>query len=140
MFRFLCMGLLSLLSASSFCQHTQLSLSDDFTIAERDYKDETVANSVFHNNFFYTATNPGIGGNNKWLFTKLYDLKYAITIAKFDKNMKKISETKLENGSKVFGPLQPKLLLLNDKLCLAYFQSCLLYTSPSPRDGLLSRM
>jgi hypothetical protein len=124
MIRFLFLGVLILLSANSFCQRTQPNLSDDFKIAENDeYKDQTVANSVFHNNFFYTATNSGIGGNNKWLFTKLYDLKYAITIAKFDKNMKKISETKLENGSKVFGPLQPKLLLLNDKLCLAYFQS-----------------
>jgi hypothetical protein len=113
-----------LLSASSFCQHGQLNLSDDFKISENDdYKDQTVANSVFHDNFFYTVTNSGIGGNYKWLFTKLYDMKYAITLAKFDRSMKKISELTLENGSKVFGPLQPKLLLIAHKLCLAYFRS-----------------
>lgn len=123
MIRFLFFAVLSLFSAKSFCQHTQLNLSDEFKISENDYKDQTVANSVFHNNCFYTATNSGIGGNNKWLFTKLYDMKYAITIARFDKNMQKISETQLENGSKAFGPLQPRLLLINNKLCLAYFQS-----------------
>ncbi|RNI40115.1 hypothetical protein EFY79_02125 [Hanamia caeni] len=124
MIRFLFLAVLSFSSAKSFCQHTQLNFSDEFKIAENDdYKDQTVANSVFLNNLFYTATNSGIGGNNKWLFTKLYDMKYAITIASFDKNMKKIRETQLENGSKVFGPLQPRLLLINNKLCLAYFQS-----------------
>jgi hypothetical protein len=124
MIKFFFAGLLALLSTNSFCQHAQLNFSDDFKISENDdYKDQTVANSVFNDNFFYTATNSGIGGNYKWLFTKLYDMKYAITISKFDKNMQKISETQLENGSKVFGPLQPKLLLINDKLCLAYFQS-----------------
>jgi hypothetical protein len=124
MIRFLFLAVLSLFSAKSFCQHTQLNLSDEFKIAENDdYKDQTVANSVFHNNLFYTATNSGIGGNYKWMFTKLYDMKYAITIASFDKNMRKISENQLENGSKVFGPLQPRLLLINNKLCLAYFQS-----------------
>ena len=29
---------------------------------------------------------------------------------------------------------------LADKLHINYYDSCLLYTSPSPRDGLLSRM
>lgn len=113
-----------LFSASSFGQHGQVNLSDEFKILENDdYKDQIVANSVFHGNFFYTTTNSGIGGHYKWLFTKLYDMKYAITLAKFDKSMEKISELTLENGSKVFGPLQPKLLLINDKLCLVYFRS-----------------
>lgn len=113
-----------LFSASSFGQHGQANLSDEFKISENDdYKDQIVANSVFHDKFFYTATNSGIGGHNKWLFTKLYDMKYAITLAKFDKGMKKISQLTLENGNKVFGPLQPKLLLINNKLCLAYFRS-----------------
>jgi len=89
MIRFLFLAALSLFSAKSFCQHTQLNFSDEFKIAENDdYKDQTVANSVFLNNLFYTATNSGIGGNNKWLFTKLYDMKYAITIASFDKHEK----------------------------------------------------
>ena len=124
MIRLLFLGIISLLSFNSFCQRSHLNVSEDFKISENDdYKDQTVANAVFHNNSFYSATNSGIGGNSKWLFTKLYDLKYAITITSFDKNMQKIGENKLENGNKMFGPLQPKLLLINNKLCLAYFQN-----------------
>lgn len=78
-----------LFSASSFGQHGQANLSDEFKISENDdYKDQIVANSVFHDKFFYTATNSGIGGHNKWLFTKLYDMKYAITLAKFERHEK----------------------------------------------------
>ena len=33
-----------------------------------------------------------------------------------------------------------KALLPNDQRRMAFLTSCLLYTSPSPRDGLLSRM
>jgi hypothetical protein len=106
-----------------FCQRSHITLSDDFKIAEKGYKDQTVTHSVYHNNFFYTATNSGIGGNYKWAFTKLYDMKYAVTISKFDRNMNQVKEYELENGEKQFGPLQPELILLNNKLCLAYFQS-----------------
>jgi len=106
-----------------FCQHSQISISDDFKIAEKEYKDQTVTHSIYHNNFFYTATNSGIGSNYKWAFTKLYDLKYAVTISKFDRNMKKTGEYELEKGEKQFGPLEPELILLNNKLCLAYFQA-----------------
>jgi len=108
---------------SPFCQRSQLILSADFKIAEKDYKDQTVTHSIYHNNCFYTATNSGIGSNYKWAFTKLYDLKYAVTISKFDKDMNKIKEFALDNGEKTFGPLAPELLLLNNKLCLVYFQS-----------------
>lgn len=94
-----------LLSASSFCQHGQLNLSDDFKISENDdYKDQTVANSVFHDNFFYTATNSGIGSHYKWLFTKLYDMKYAITLAKFDRSMKKISDLPWKMEARYLAP------------------------------------
>lgn len=38
-----------LFSASSFGQHGQANLSDEFKISENDdYKDQIVANSVFH--------------------------------------------------------------------------------------------
>jgi hypothetical protein len=50
-------------------------------------------------------------------------MKYAVTISMFDKNMNKVKEIVLGNGEKIYGPLAPKLILLNDKLCLAYFQS-----------------
>ena len=114
---------LCLFTLNSFCQHSQVTLSEDFKIAEKEYKDQTVTHSVYHNNSFYTATNSGIGNNYKWAFTKLYDLKYAVTISKFDKNMNKIKDLELENGEKLFGPLEPELIILNNKLCLVYFQS-----------------
>ncbi len=110
------------LSLNLYCQHAQITFSDDFKIAEKEYKDQTVAHSVYHKNSFYTATNSGVS-MGKWLFTKLYDVKFAITIAKFDRSMNKIKEIELENGSKSFGPLMPELLLLNNQLFLAYFQS-----------------
>ena len=36
--------------------------------------------------------------------------------------------------------LIPKLNEFNLNLCSGWYGACLLYTSPSPRDGLLSRM
>ncbi len=113
----------SLVSVSTFSQHSQLNISDDFKIVEKEYQDETVAHAVYHDNCFFTATNSGIGSNYKWAFTKLYDLKYAITVSKYDKNMNKIKDLVLENGEKTFGPLLPQMLLLNNKLCLVFFQS-----------------
>src|SRR6185295_13312507 len=120
--KILSVSLLSYFSLTSFCQHSQLTLSDDFKIAEKDYKDQTVTHSIYYNNSFYTATNSGIGGNYKWAFTKLYDLKYAVTVSKFDRNMNKVKDFELEKGEKIFGPLIPELILLNNKLCLVYFQ------------------
>jgi len=121
--KYLSVFLLSFFSLTTFCQHSHITVSDDFKIAEKEYKDQTVTHSIYHNNFFYTATNSGIGSNYKWAFTKLYDLKYAVTISKFDRNMKKVGEYELEKGEKQFGPLEPELILLNNRLCLAYFQS-----------------
>lgn len=121
--KFITVSLLSFFSLSSFCQHSQITVSDDFKIAEKEYKNQTVTHSIYHNNYFFAATNSGIGDNYKWLFTKLYDLKYAVTISKFDKGMNKVKEFELANGEKQFGPLEPQLVLVNNKLCLAYFQS-----------------
>ena len=111
-----------LVQSAAVCQQSHLSVSEDFKIAEKDYQGQTVTHSVFHNDFFYTATNSGIGANYKWAFTKLYDLKYSVTVAKYDKNMGKVKEYLLENGQQKYGPLVPQLLLLNNRLALAYFQ------------------
>ena len=50
---------LCLFTLNSFCQHSQVTLSEDFKIAEKEYKDQTITHSVYHNNSFYTATNSG---------------------------------------------------------------------------------
>lgn len=82
-----------------------------------------MTHSIFHNKSFYTVTNSGIGGNYKWAFTKLYDIKFGVSISKYDRDMNEIGRFDLENGEKLFGPLEPELFLLNNRLCLAYFQN-----------------
>lgn len=115
--------LLFLLCTSKlFSQHGNLTLSNDFKVAESQYKHETVSNSVYYNSNFYTVTNSAISGG-KWLFTKLYDVKFSITISQFDKDMNMIREVVLENGDKNFGPLIPKLISFHDKLYLTYFKA-----------------
>lgn len=115
--------LLMFFSLSCFCQHARLRISDDFNVSENGRKDQTVSHSVYHDNYFFTCANSGIGGNYKWAFTKLYDLKFAITISKFDEKMNQVKTFDLENGEKEFGPLEPRLLLINNNLYLAYFKS-----------------
>ena len=123
MIRSIAIGLLVSISSAAFCQHAKMTVSDDFKTSEKGYTDQTITHSIFHNNFFYTATNSGIGGNNKGAFTKLYDLKYIVSISKFDKNEQKLKEVQLQNGERIFGPLAPELILLNNKLCLVYFKT-----------------
>jgi len=107
----------------SFSQHAKVTISEDFKISGKGHKEQTVDHAVFHDGFFYTVTNSGIGKSYKWLFTKLYDLKYSVTISKYDKNMNLISEFEPENGANSFGPLYPELVLLNNKLMLGYFKA-----------------
>ena len=121
--RFFSLCLFVSISFSAFCQHSKMTVSNDFKTSEKGYTDQTVTHSIYHNDCFYTATNSGIGGNYKWAFTKLYDMKYIVTISKFDKNEQKLKDVELENGGRVFGPLAPKLILLNNWLCLVYFKT-----------------
>jgi len=113
----------SLFVSNSFSQHAHLDLSDEFHVSGKEHKDQTIAHSIYYDNYFYTATNSGIGGHYKWAFSKLYDMKFGVSVAKFDRMMNKVAELDLRNGDKVFGPLEPQLILLNNKLILAYFQS-----------------
>ena len=39
-----------------------------------------------------------------------------------------------------YNPIRDSLVISSFQLFLRYYNTCLLYTSPSPRDGLLSRM
>lgn len=105
---------------NSFCQHSQLSISDDFKIAEKESRNQTVTHSIYHHNSFYTVANSGSGLHS--VFVKLYDAKFAIAISKFDRNMNEIKKFELEKGEKKFGPLVPELFLLNNQPCVAYFQ------------------
>ncbi len=107
--------------STALCQRSHLTISNDFNVVEKQYQGQTISNAVYHNNFFYTVTNSQFSAK-KWLFTKLYDLTYTMTVAKYDKNMNKIREYVIANGEKKFGPLIPQLILVNDKLALAYFQ------------------
>ncbi len=109
-------------STSLFSQHSSVSISDDFKIKEGLNKDQTVTHSIYYNNNFYTVTNSAAGGN-KWIFSKLYDITYAVTLSRFDKDMKPIGQIELENGKKNFGPLVPSMLCFNNKLYLAYFKA-----------------
>lgn len=107
---------------SSFGQRAQVSFSNDFKIGENEYKDQTVSHSVYHHSNFYTVTNSGVGAG-KWLFSKLYDVKFSVTLARYDVNMNKLKEVNLENGAKIFGPLIPKIVFFNNKIFLAYYKA-----------------
>src|SRR5580704_11774257 len=109
-------------SSNLFSQHSTLAVSNDFKVAESEYKHQTITHSVYFNNNFYTVTNSAVSGA-KWLFTKLYDVKFSVTVSQFDKDMNPVKELVLENGEKNFGPLMPKLLMFNNKLYVAYFKA-----------------
>jgi hypothetical protein len=109
-------------SSNLFSQHSTLTLSNEFKVAESEYKHQTVTHSVYFNNNFYTVTNSAVSGG-KWLFSKLYDVKFSVTVSKFDKDMNTVKEVVLENGEKNYGPMLPKLLTFNNKLYVAYFKA-----------------
>lgn len=109
-------------TAQLFGQHASVSISNDFTVKENGFKDQSVTHSIYYNDNFYTVTNSGTSGA-KWLFTKLYDVKYGVTVTRFDKDMKTVGQVELENGAKTFGPLQPSMLCFNNRLFVAYFKA-----------------
>jgi hypothetical protein len=115
-------GIFLLCSSSLFSQHSTLTLSNEFKVAESEYKHQTITHSLYFNNNFFSVTNSAVGGG-KWLFTKLYDVKFSVTVSKFDKDMNTVKEVVLENGEKNYGPLLPTLLMFNNKLYVAYFKA-----------------
>ncbi len=115
-------AILLLFSSNLFSQHSTITVSNEFKIAESPYKHQTVTHSVYLNNNFYSVTNSAVSGG-KWLFTKLYDVKFSVTVSRFDKDMNTIKEVVLENGEKNFGPLLPKMLTFNNKLYVVYFKA-----------------
>src|SRR6478735_9123728 len=96
-----CIFFLFLCSFNSFSQHSQITMSDEFKVVENDFRHRTVSHSVFHNNSFYTVNNSAFS-RAKWLFTKLYDVKFSITLSKFDDKMNTIKEFEIEKGERLF--------------------------------------
>jgi hypothetical protein len=111
-----------LCSPRLFSQHSSVSISNEFKVKENGFKDQTLTHSIYYNDNFYTVTNSGTSGA-KWLFTKLYDVAYSVTVTRYDKDMKKVGEVELEDGKRNFGPLQPSMLCFSNKLYLAYFKA-----------------
>ncbi|HEV2354603.1 MAG TPA: hypothetical protein VGR89_10185, partial [Puia sp.] len=105
-----------------FAQHVALRISSDFKVKEATLRNQTVTHSIYYNDNFYTVTNSG-GGVGKWLFTKLYDMKYIVTLSRFDRDMKEIGKVELDNGERDFGPLMPSMICFNNGLYLAYFKT-----------------
>lgn len=106
----------------AFSQHSQVSYSKEFKVVERDYRDQTVSHSIAVDNSFYTVNHSAIP-KGKWLFTKLYDVHFGVTISKYDNNMSLVKEYEIEKGADDFGPIEPELLLFNKQLHVAYFKA-----------------
>ena len=69
-----------------------------------------------------------------WNFSTAYftSSRYEVASEDMSQFLKDVSETATENDVHIFSQYNE----INNK----YLSTCLLYTSPSPRDGLLSRM
>jgi hypothetical protein len=120
--RFLLVLFASTIAIFTYAQHATLNLSNEFKIEGMEYKNQTVPNAVHYHDGFYSVSNGAVSAG-KWLFTKLYDVKVAATVSRFDQNMNLVKENKLANGEKAYGPLLPRMLLFADKLVLVYFQA-----------------
>jgi hypothetical protein len=53
---------------------------------------------------------------------KLDKIKYGVTLLKYDKDLKVVKEVKLENGERVYGPFEPMIKKINDKIFFLYYQ------------------
>lgn len=119
--RIITLALLLIACIPTMSQRSQIRLSEEFKIKETEYKDQVIGNSVFVNDKFFTATNSSASGG-KWMFTKLYDVHFSITLASYDRNLKLLKEVELEGGERNFGPVFPDLVLFGNQLVLAYFK------------------
>lgn len=117
--------LLWVITPSLFAQQSILSMSDDFKVKDKGLKDQSISNMVHVDDFFYSVSNSAVSGSAKmkYVFAKLYDVEYGITIAKFDKNMNVVKQLELEDGKKEFGPVNPDIFLFNHTPYIAYFKS-----------------
>ena len=53
---------------------------------------------------------------------KLSKMKYSVKLVKYDKNLKVDKEVKLADGERVYGPFEPMLKTIDDKLYFLYYQ------------------
>lgn len=115
--------LLTILALNVFSQSFKVSFSDEFKIVEKFNRDKVFKSAIFLNNYIYSAVNPHVGGNGKWLFTRLFDATYSLQVLKYDKNMNLIKQVDLENGAKSFAPKDPVLIDFSGTLLLAYYKT-----------------
>lgn len=113
--------LLLIVIAPVFAQTSKVNLSEEFRIKESDLKNQVFSNAVFLNDKFFTVSNSAVSGG-KWMFTKLYDIHFSITLSSYDRNLKTLKELELEGGERNFGPISPDLVLFGNQLILAYFK------------------
>lgn len=63
------------------------------------------------------------GGKAQFGYTyKLNKTKFSAKLLKYDKNLKVTKEVKLANGERVYGPFEPMLKIINDKIFFLYYQ------------------
>ncbi len=110
------------LFTSSYSQLFKASLSEEFKITEKIGKNHVVSNAVSFKGSFYSIYMEKSTGASKWLFTKIYDIRNALEISKYDRNMKLKTEVNVEKGAKNFAILEPELIHFNDQLLVGYFK------------------
>ncbi len=114
--------LFTLVFTAGYSQHFKVSSSAEFKVTERLNKNHVISNSMsFRGSLYSIYMNKSTGGS-KWLFTKVFDIKNAFEIAKYDINMNLVRENKVENGEKNFANINPELIHFNDRLLVGYFK------------------
>ncbi|MBI5372861.1 MAG: hypothetical protein HZA79_12635 [Sphingobacteriales bacterium] len=108
--------------AAGYGQHFKVSSSAEFKITERLNKNHVISNSMSFRGSLYSIYMNKSTGASKWLFTKVFDIKNAFEIAKYDINMNLVKESKVENGEKNFANINPELIHFNDQLLVGYFK------------------
>ncbi len=132
-----------MVTIQAIAQQSVLTLSEEFKVKDKGWKDQYIDHAVHADEHFFTVTNSTVSGETKmkYVFVKLYDINYAITVSKFDKNMNPVKQIELNNGAKEFGPIVPEIFLFQNTPHIAYFKSAdkasyTLYVAPINKNTL----